>query len=288
MDGPAGARIPFVPTHRLEDGTQVVPKVHTDGKPVAGAWVDAQGNIVRAPRADPIKEGEINAVWTLRGVHYDVAVVGAGREPYSARLADGQEVSLWELEFGDNIPPEVVTVMEAGPGERRRFPRERRRWDTPPQQGSRAAIEWAGGNYVWGVVTEPLRESADEVVVTVIGRDGWHHEVRKLFRFHSWHPLTPGPRKWLRAVAAVALSALPSLVLYRAIFRADFLHLDFLLQAAIYLLAGFFLGKYWVREDVHPSVWDWIIIVPAILLVLSVTTDHTEQEVVRRLLFMRF
>jgi len=94
--GPPGG----APTHTLEDGTPVSPRMEA-GKPVPGVWVDAQGDIMEAPRAEPIKKVEDNATWKVSGVDYDVAVVGKGRADGTALLSDGQEVQIDQLELAD-------------------------------------------------------------------------------------------------------------------------------------------------------------------------------------------
>jgi hypothetical protein len=97
---PEGDHGPFVPTHRL-DGIQVAPQTE-EGEPVAGVWRDAQGNVHEAQRAEPIQSPEPNAVWKVNGVDYDVEVTGKGRAADTARIADGQEVPIAELDLDDD------------------------------------------------------------------------------------------------------------------------------------------------------------------------------------------
>ena len=98
---PPAAAPAFTPTHTLEDGRPVVPKME-DGKPSSGFWVGGDGEVIEAPRADPIDKGiEDNATWTVAGVPYDVAVVDKGRKDGTARLADGQEVPIDQLTLTD-------------------------------------------------------------------------------------------------------------------------------------------------------------------------------------------
>lgn len=98
--------MPFTPTHRLDDGTEVAPDLdRQDGKPVPGLWRDAQGNEIEAPAAEPIQKVGANAVWNWGGVNYDVAVVGEGRPTpqgeRTALLSDGQHVPIDRLDLGD-------------------------------------------------------------------------------------------------------------------------------------------------------------------------------------------
>lgn len=88
------------PTHRLEDGTPVTPKMDK-GKPVPGIWLDEAGQPVEAARAEPIQPAEPNATWTVGNVPYDVAVVGKGTKPQTALLQDGQQVPIAQLDLAD-------------------------------------------------------------------------------------------------------------------------------------------------------------------------------------------
>lgn len=99
-------------SHTLDDGTPVAPRME-DGKPVPGVWVDESGELHEAPRADPMVKAEPNATWDVAGVTYDVAVTGKGREKDTARLADGQEVPIEQLQLSEEAKPLLGIKTEA-------------------------------------------------------------------------------------------------------------------------------------------------------------------------------
>jgi hypothetical protein len=114
---PKATAAPFAATHRL-DNIPVAPH-QEEGEQVAGVWRDAEGNFHEAPRAEPIQSPEPNAVWKVNGVDYDVEVTGKGRAANTARIADGQEVPIAELDLDDDakvllglIPPEAEETSE--------------------------------------------------------------------------------------------------------------------------------------------------------------------------------
>lgn len=98
------------PTHKLEDGTPVRQRSE-GGQPVAGVWETEDGAIVEAPRADPITVPDANAEMRVGGVPYEVTVVGKGREKDTARLADGQEVPLTQIESMGDEAKDVLGLL---------------------------------------------------------------------------------------------------------------------------------------------------------------------------------
>lgn len=104
------ARPPVAPTHRLDDGTPVRQR-QEGGQPVAGVWETADGEIVEAPRADPITKPEANAAMRVGGVEYDVTITGKGTAKDTVRLADGQEVPIGDIETMGDEAKEVLGLL---------------------------------------------------------------------------------------------------------------------------------------------------------------------------------
>ena len=113
---------PFVPTHRLHDGSPVTQFKNVYGEFVPGMWYDEAGEGFFAGRAEPLVKPVPNAELILNGNPFPVEVTGPGRKKDTARLAGGQEVLLLQLAWLDDeararlqISPKATARMRVKP-----------------------------------------------------------------------------------------------------------------------------------------------------------------------------
>lgn len=102
------------PTHRLDDGTPVAPYRDAQDQAWPGLWTTKDGQLIEAPRAEPIQPPPPNATWVVNNVPYQVAVVAPGRRHGTALLADGQQVPISELTLKEDAK-RILGIKEGMP-----------------------------------------------------------------------------------------------------------------------------------------------------------------------------